>query len=68
MWQYCSNLASDHQKGYGQSSGLGGSHFGKHALLKEKERCDQRVMPNCGGVSSTPFFLSTILERTSSAC
>jgi len=25
----------------------------------EEERCDQRVMPNCGGVPSTPFFCFT---------
>lgn len=36
----------------------GGYAILANTLLKEKERCDQRVMPNCGGVPSTPFFCS----------
>ena len=38
------------------------SHFGKHALLKEEERCDQRVMPNCGGVPSTQLFIFSLVS------
>jgi hypothetical protein len=45
-----------HEKGYSPCTQITGGHFGKHALLKEEERCNQRVMPNCGGVPSTPFF------------
>src|SRR5512137_1511650 len=44
------------EKGYNAKGDIGSCHFGKHALLKEEERCNQRVMPNCGGVPSTHFF------------
>jgi len=34
----------------------GGAILANTLFFKEEERCDQRVMPNGGGVSSTPFF------------